>query len=472
MPSLQESKNCTSFIDIPGAGQNAPDFLGGFRNPVFDVASAPNHPYSPERPNISCAKTWMRKLRRKGLFDSRDPEIAVGESVRPHERPKMDSQYLNRDRLAYHWVKTDQELSLFYDVEQTLFASDLEQPLPDPNLPWNTRTMIQSSNLYLIDGLYPDVNTEEALGFELRPTLNQLLKDFLHGTLPDRVPPRHLQLLLHPLQALVHHSYSLLSWARSSSSQVLIETANSNLLETQRLLRAWYCLAAEPCNESTHTNDVAFGLILYHFIHLNLAARFVDIERLADRGSLSLSFWQQSLQNERCIHSRQEAIFHCGQALRYLRAANVDMRPWWWPTAVHRAILTLWAAATLGPGLSPENNKASLFPLEDAWQQSSMDLEQETNMSTPELSIIAIDNTTPDDAVFSDTNWSEKHMLVLTRQDEGVVVLTDAMGILQYGIALINAFPSSFEGEAVIIKLKNIGQAWEASNGSHVYYQG
>jgi hypothetical protein len=225
-------------------------------------------------------------------------------------------------------------------------------------------------------------------------------------------------------------------------------------------------------NENTYTNDITLGLILYHFICLNLVANLMDIERLADRGSLSLSFWQQSLQNERCIRSRQETIFHCGQALRYLRAVNIDIHPWWWPTAVHRAILTLWAASILGPGPTPENPRASLFPLEDPWQQSSMDIEPETSMPTPELSIIAIDNTTPEDPAFSDVSWSEKHMLVLTCQDEGVVVLTDTMGILQYGISLINAFPSSSEGEAVITKLKHLGQVWEGSNGSHVYYQG
>lgn len=365
----------------------------------------------------------------------------------------------------------DQELSLFHDTEQTLSACDLERPLPDPNLPWDTRNILQTSNLYLLDGLYADVRTEEALDFEFRPTLNQLFKDFLRGTLSNKVPPRHLQLILQPLQALVRHSQSLLSWARHTSSPVLSETANSTLLETQRLLRLWYSLAMEACNENVCLHDIALGLILYHFTCLNLVASFVDIERLADRESLSISFWEQSLRNDRSIHSRQDAIFHCGQALRYLRDVNVDTPPWWWPTAVHRAILTLWAASILGPGPSHDKPTASAFSSNVSWPRDSMDIEPETDMSTPELSIVAIDNITAEDPALSDVNWGERHVLVLTRQDEGVVVLTEATDILQYGISLINAFPSSVEGEAVATKLKDLGQAWEGRNGGQVYYQ-
>ncbi|KAH6610825.1 hypothetical protein Trco_000845 [Trichoderma cornu-damae] len=268
----------------------------------------------------------------------------------------------------------DQELSLFADAEQTLSASDLERPLPDPNLPWDARGILQTSKF---------------------------------------------------------------------------------LLETQRLLRAWHNLAVEACNDNNaHARDAALGLILYHFICLNLTASFADIERLASRESLGASSWQQSLQTERCIRSRQETIFHSGQALRYLRAVNADARPWWWPTAVHRAILTLWAASTLG--LSP-------------WRQGSVDTQPGASMPASELSVVAIDNTAPENPAFGDANWSEKHMLVLARQDEGAVALSDAMGILQYGISLINSFPGSVEGEAVVAKLKALGQVWKGSNGSHVY---
>lgn len=358
----------------------------------------------------------------------------------------------------------DQELSLFYDAEQTLSASDLERPLPDPNMSCDTRNICQASNLYLIGGTSPNTKPEQAVAlFELWPTLNQILKDFVHGTLLSRVPSRHLQLLLHPLQALVHHAQNLLTLARCSSSPALSESANTSLLETQRLLRAWHSLAIEDCNENVYMHDTTLSLIIYHFICLNLAASFVDIERLADRVNLSTSFWQRSLQNEKCIHNRQEAIFHCGQALRYLRAVNADLRPWWWPTAVHRAILTLWAASTLGsvPSHDNDNSKtAQAFPARDVWPQGSMDIEPDTTTNMPTPDIIAIDNITPEDLVFSDAHWSERYMLVLTHQDEGVVALTDAMGILEYGISLIQAFPSSFEGAAVITKLKDLGRVW------------
>ncbi|KAL7786646.1 hypothetical protein V8C37DRAFT_391967 [Trichoderma ceciliae] len=462
MPPLQEFKTYETFIEIPDAGEDTSSLLGGFRNPELDIVSAPIEPFLSERPSLFCAKTLMIKLRQKGLFDSQASDVAVGESIRSH-------QHSSRDRLAYNWVKMDQELSLFHDAEQTLSASDLERPLLDPNLPWETRSIFQTSNLYLIDGLYPDVKTDEALSFESYPTLNESFRDFLGGTLPGRTPPRHLQLLLHPLQALVHHSQSLRSWATSTSSPVFSNAANSSLQETRRLLRAWHNLATEARRENTDMHDTTLGLILYHFICLNLVASFVDIERLADRENLSIGFWQQSLQHERCIYSHQETIFHCGQALRYLRAVAVGIRPWWWPAAVHRAILTLWAASTLGPRDDPKASSA--FFAKSPWRQGSMDVEPEANMPTPELSIIAIDDVTPEDAAFSDANWSERHVLVLTRQEEGVVALTDVMGILHYGVSLISVFSSSYEGDAVVKKLKDLEQAWEGSNGGHVYYQ-
>ncbi|KAM0520135.1 hypothetical protein ACHAPE_003412 [Trichoderma viride] len=96
--------------------------------------------------------------------------------------------------------------------------------------------------------------------------------------------------------------------------------------------------------------------------------------------------------------------------------------------------------------------------MEDFWQQSSsMDFALETS----EVRIVAIDGAAPGDECFRDANWSEKYIPVLTRLDEGVVVLTDMMGILEYGISLINAFPGSPEGEAVVSMFKGLGQVWE-----------
>ncbi|KAK4063296.1 transcriptional regulator family: Fungal Specific TF [Trichoderma aggressivum f. europaeum] len=467
---LPKMKDYAGLVHSPDAREDASSFLGGSHKSRLDICSAPNLPHSQETPSLSSARTWIKKLRQKGLFDSHAPDFAVGESMQLHQQPKAKSRYSTRDRLLYNWVKMDHELSLLYDTAQTISACDLGRPLPDPELPWDTKNLSQTSNLYLLDGLYADIKTEETLDFEPRPTLNQLFKDFLHGTLPKRVPPRHLQLLLHPLQALVHHSQSLLYLAKHSYSPVLSDAANSALLESQRLLQEWHSLAMQCHTENLYPQDTTPALILYHFTCLNLVANFVDIERLADRESLSITFWQQSLQNERSIFNRQDAIFHCGQALRYLRAINDDAHPWWWSTAVHRAVLTLWAASTLGS--SPSHGKPAPFSPKAPWPRDSMDVDPRMNMSaTPEPSIVAIDNITPEDPVLGDADWSERHMLVLTRQDEGAVVLSDAVGILQYGISLIKAFPSSPGGEAVVTKYMDLGQAWEGNKSSQMYYQ-
>ncbi|KAL6859698.1 hypothetical protein J3F83DRAFT_322804 [Trichoderma novae-zelandiae] len=468
--------------DSPGLVQ-APDdaceamsgFVGGYRhNLELDIGSAPDELHSSRRPSLCNARTWMRRLRWKGLFDRHAPDIAAIEPMRSHQQPKAKYRHSARDRLAYEWVQMDQELSLFHDAEQTLSAYDLERPIPDPHTPWDTRNIMQNSSLYLSDGLYAEAKAHETLDYDFRPTLSQLFKDLLHGTTSGRVPPRHLRLLLHPLQAVVHQSQRLLSFANHSSSPVLSEAANSTILETQRLLRVWYSLAMEAHNENAYMPDAdtTLGLILYHFICLSLVASFVDIERLADRKCIGIGFWQQSLQHQRSIYSRQQAIFHCGQALRYLRAVSTDTLPWWWPAAVHRATMTLWAASILGSG--PSQSKAATTPVfspKDGWPRDPMDLEESGGKLalTPELSIVAIDNVAPEDPALADADWSERHLLVLTGQDEGVVVLTDAVGILQYGVSLIHACPSSVDGEAMITRLKDLAQAWERSSGGHMY---
>ncbi|PTB64209.1 hypothetical protein BBK36DRAFT_1178629 [Trichoderma citrinoviride] len=423
IPYLSGAKDLSSMVQTSDTCKDTPSFFGGCRNLELDIGSAPSEPHSWTRPCLCGAQSWMRRL-----------------------------------RLAYDWVQIDQELSLFHDTEQTLSNCDLERPLPDPNSPWTTRDIIRDSQSYLSDGLHVDAKAQEAFEYDFRPSLSQLFKGLVHDATSGRVPPRHLRLLLHPLQALVNQSQRLLSFANHNSSPVLSEVANSALLETQRLLRAWYRLALEAQDEHAYMPDAdtTLGMVLYHLICLNLAASFVDIERLADRKNIGIGFWQQSLQQERSIYSRQQAIFHCGQALRYLRAVSIDSLPWWWPTAVHRAITTLWAASILGSGPT------------SFWPRDAMDIVESggTNSSVvapaPEPSIIAIDNVAPEDPAFGDANWSERHLLVLTAQDEagGVVVLTDATAVLRYGISLIRAFSSSVDGEAVVTKLKDLGQAW------------
>ncbi|KAH0498880.1 hypothetical protein TgHK011_006108 [Trichoderma gracile] len=472
---LAVPKDSSALIQTPDdCVDNTAGLLGGCRNNEIDLGSVPSEPYLWEKPSLCGARNWMRRLRFKGLFDSTTLDIGGSDSMRL-QQPRAKDQPLSLDKMAYDWVQIDQELSLFHDTEQTLSACDLERPLPDPNIPWITRNIIQDSHLYLSGGIYADAKHHESFEFDFCPTLNHLFKDLLQDTSSGKVPARHLRLLLHPLQALVHQAQRILSFADPNSSSALAQVANSTLLETQRLLRAWYRLAMEAQEETAYMPDAdtTLGMILYHLICLNLVASFVDIDRLADRRSIGVGFWQQSLQHERSIYSRQQAIFHCGQALRYLRAVSLDSLPWWWPTAVHRAIMTLWAASILGTGPSQNEEAPPVYSPKEFWPRDPMDIASETNLSVAtEPSIIAIDNVAPEDPAFGDADWSERHLLVLSSRDEGVVVLTDGVGILQYGISLINAFPSSVDGEAMVKRLEATGQAWERSTDEQMYYHG
>lgn len=100
MHSFQEIKNYADFIGYPQhAGKDTSSFQGDLCNPVLDVGGALNHPYLPEIPKLNSAKIWIRRLKRKGLFDSHSPNIHIDESVRlHHQQPHVDSQRLNHDR--------------------------------------------------------------------------------------------------------------------------------------------------------------------------------------------------------------------------------------------------------------------------------------------------------------------------------------------------------------------------------------
>lgn len=112
---LQDLTSYASLVQTPDACEDASGFLGGYRNPELDIVSAPNEPYLWERPALSSARTWMRKLRSKGLFDSHTPNIAVGESMRLHPQSKAKSRYSACDRHVSFRKFLQQTLTIYID---------------------------------------------------------------------------------------------------------------------------------------------------------------------------------------------------------------------------------------------------------------------------------------------------------------------------------------------------------------------
>lgn len=99
MHSFQELKNYGGFLNIPQqVGKDTAGFQGSFYDPLLDVDSTFNHSYLPEIPNLNSAKIWIRRLKRKGLFDGHSPSIHVDESVQLHQQTDVDGQRSAHDR--------------------------------------------------------------------------------------------------------------------------------------------------------------------------------------------------------------------------------------------------------------------------------------------------------------------------------------------------------------------------------------
>ncbi|PSR92007.1 hypothetical protein BD289DRAFT_466404 [Coniella lustricola] len=221
----------------------------------------------------------------------------------------------------------------------------------------------------------------------------------------NSLSPQQMRLLLHPLQAMLCHLRQLMSCfsdvlgggcarrsiAAGATRGITKASVHSQLEEVQALLQRWYELAVGAVNSpassspssssssssqntTSHNNnnsnqpnrseaDMAAArcnLALYHLISLNAVTNFREVERLArkegfehhvapgtangKKATTNITHWELGLRHKRCIQQREEAIFHCGQVLRWLRSVPAEgaHRPSWWSTAVYRVVLVLW----------------------------------------------------------------------------------------------------------------------------------
>ncbi len=90
-------------------------------------------------------------------------------------------------RLVYNWVMLDQELSLFHDTAPLLSITELQCPLPGPEVLW----MSPSSERWLaavqsVYGCTANVNPQLLSAPSLTPSLYDLFQDFLHDNLSRR----------------------------------------------------------------------------------------------------------------------------------------------------------------------------------------------------------------------------------------------------------------------------------------------
>ncbi|AEO55878.1 hypothetical protein MYCTH_2059558 [Thermothelomyces thermophilus ATCC 42464] len=395
-------------------------------------------------------------------------DIAMGQRgmyMSTAKNPKFDDNAINsevqwrawveretRHRLVYNYVMLDQELSLFHDTAPLFAITELQCPLPAPEVLWMSADSaqwlgaMQSLNVCTVNGTQPIFSTAPAA-----QSLHGLFQEFLqdHPLMGQAgLSPQHLRLLLHPLQAMVCHLRQMVSCfsdvfstPHPAGCPVTKESILHRLDEVQALLQKWYDITmnyskTNPGCPATHCN-----LIMYHLVSLNTVADFSEIERLARREEFGGLQWELPIRHGKCIFHRQKAIIHCGQVIRLLRLMPKECRPAWWPAAMYRAMLTLWADSISRVDPNARGDEHG-------------------NIGSQESVLVMIDQLTLEHPALINYLWSGNGMPLLTQPRGTQVGLDDPGRLLTCAINDIETCYSSRIGEGIKRKLISLGKNW------------
>ncbi|OLN93113.1 hypothetical protein CCHL11_07448 [Colletotrichum chlorophyti] len=426
---------------------------------------------------------YSSMLRHAGMLDpqpSMIPTLNSSTSAELQWRAWLHRELQNR--LVYNWVMSDQELSLFHDITPQLAITDLQCPLPSPEVLWLASNSEQwFASMQNIYGCTANVNPQILTSPSLTPSLYELFQDFLHDNLSRRqasLSPQQLRLLLHPLQGLLSHLRQILSCfsdvlstRRATSRTITKSSTMLRLEEVQALLQKWYELTMTYLKSNPNCPTTRCNLVLYHLISLNAVTNFPEIERLARRDGFDGSYWELSLRHKRCVYNREEAIFHCGQVLRILRSMPADRRPCWWPAGIYRATLILWAdsIARLDPNFQKaQQSQSSSSPASQQQEQSPEHISGAgaSNAATSVQhsaggNIVVIDQVTPEDPAVISYLWSGGDGVpVLTRRDGTTLGLDKPAEVIRYGIMAIEEGVTCRIGDGIRRKLITLNNNW------------
>jgi len=263
---------------------------------------------------------------------------------------------------VHSWIIVDQELALFHDKAPNFNTNELTAALPDQEALWQASSADSWANVY---------NRTNAANSETPPSLNDLFKRLMSRELvndPRGVTKLQLRLLLHPIQALVHHLHQCIGCFAGEPSSPQAPSFVKQMLEVQAILGDWYNLYCRCVQKEGQACPVLLtNLMMYSLICLNTMTYFPDIESFA-RGELGqeqfvATGWARTEQ----LGSARRIWFHCGQVMRLVRSIPEVHRPIWMPAAVYRVCLLLWSTSMannnpLQPA-GPFNN--SVFPIDD-----------------------------------------------------------------------------------------------------------
>lgn len=253
----------------------------------------------------------------------------------------------------------DQDLSFFHDCNPMFTVTELGAPMPDSDRLWHAKSSSEWSTIF---SQVHDFAGLSSIGTGVRPlSLRDMFRHFMEDNIRARgmqLTPLHLRLLLHPLQSMVGQ-YCQLSGCLSDeisspqSNPMHAASVRARFDEIRILLERWQVLSERYLASHPTCAIMQASLAMFHLISLNAAVSLPDIERVARRENLDVQYSQLVFLRKKCVSNSQEAIFHAGQVLRLMRTMPTNIRPAWWPGAIYRAGLVLWAESLIQKEFTP-----------------------------------------------------------------------------------------------------------------------
>jgi hypothetical protein len=290
-------------------------------------------------------------------------------------------------------------------------------------------------------------------------SLRKLFQCFVNNRLDQsehNLPLMHLRLLLYPLHVLVAHLCQLFN---CFSTDIRIAKFPSSIFQTSsllrfdeadRLLQRWWDLFECQTPQTTRAHVTTQStLVLFHLINLNLYTAFKDIECFARRENSDFSGENSDLSSENStspyqhwIRAPEETLFHCGQVFRLICGMDMEARPIWWPAAVYRASIILWAHGISNGLTSKQRNDGSM----------------RTNTQT-NISINTLPPRDPALIRYLRCRTGNPH---LTTKSGTAVYLDNPKAVLMVGMEILDCGPLTTDFcKGVIWKLERLVRSWE-----------
>lgn len=331
-------------------------------------------------------------------------------------------------RLAHSWVVVDQELSLFHDKAPKLSIAELSAAMPDQDILWNATTAEDWSRAY--NNIY---KSPEASVAKNPPSLKHVFRRFM-----NRDPliqsldfsATQLRLFLQPLQAMVCHLHECLDYFLDGGNDRRSQRLITQLEEVQSILQDWYsmCSRSSMMGKTTAASfhpAMCANLVTYHLISLNTMTHFREMEGLA-RGELPREEFRRSYWTRvRCVEEAGRIWLHCGQVLRLVRLMPEARQPAWWPAAIYRVAIIMWATSTANMLNATSSSRGGTF---------SLSADEDT---------IRIDNLAPEHPSILRYLRYREGVPVLSKVGGGVVSLEVPRDTLKHCLDLLSEGPTT-----------------------------